>query len=124
MYDGELLDEQIDDNDMTCHFENLQSSNWNSMRFKPPPSHDSKIGWRVEFRTLDIQLTDFENSSLIVLMGLVVNIINHFNLDFVIPIKQLDENMDLAHKRDSILKNKFWFNKNFIQAENYWESNL
>lgn len=86
MYDGELVEEQIDDDDMTCHFENLQSTNWNSMRFKPPPSHDSNIGWRVEFRTMDIQLTDFENSCLLVLLGLVVNVINHFNLDFVIPI--------------------------------------
>lgn len=32
--------------------------------------------------------------------------------------------MDLAHKRDSLLKDKFWFNKNFIQAEKYWECNL
>lgn len=36
------------------HFENLQSTNWNSLRFKSPPSVDSDIGWRVEFRPLDI----------------------------------------------------------------------
>lgn len=38
----------------TSHFENLQSTNWCSLRFKPPPRADSKIGWRVEFRTMDI----------------------------------------------------------------------
>lgn len=38
MYEGELLEEQIDDNTMTMHFENIQSTNWNSLRFKPPPS--------------------------------------------------------------------------------------
>ena len=54
MYEGEMMDEQIDDENMTMHFENVQSTNWNSMRFKPPPSHNSNIGWRVEFRTMDI----------------------------------------------------------------------
>lgn len=54
MYEGELIDDQIDDNTMTMHFENLQSTNWNSLRFKPPPNQSSKVGWRVEFRTLDI----------------------------------------------------------------------
>ena len=45
---------ELDDKERTDHFENLQSTNWNSMRFKPPPSVDSEIGWRVEFRSLDI----------------------------------------------------------------------
>lgn len=36
------------------HFENLQSTNWNTLRFKSPPSTDTDIGWRVEFRPLDI----------------------------------------------------------------------
>ena len=53
-YEGEFLEEQIDDNEITMHFENIQSTNWNSMRFKPPPSQTSKVGWRVEFRPLDI----------------------------------------------------------------------
>lgn len=53
-YDNELDEEQIDDEETTAHFENLQSTNWNSMRFKPPPTKDSSIGWRVEFRSMDI----------------------------------------------------------------------
>lgn len=124
MYEGELIDDQIDDEQMSFHFENLQSTNWNSMRFKPPPSQNSSIGWRVEFRTMDIQLTDFENSCLLVILGLVVNVINHFNLDFVLPISKCDENMERAHKRNGVLNQKFWFNKNFIQAEKYWECDL
>jgi hypothetical protein len=40
--------------DGNSHFENLQSTNWNSLRFKPPPTVDSNIGWRVEFRPMDI----------------------------------------------------------------------
>lgn len=53
-YEGEHIEDQIDDNDIVTHFENLQSTNWNSLRFKPPPSQQSSIGWRVEFRTMDI----------------------------------------------------------------------
>ena len=40
--------------DSTEHFENLQSTNWNSVRFKPPPSLESTLPWRVEFRTMDL----------------------------------------------------------------------
>lgn len=38
MYQGELNYGQIDDDSMSHHFQNIQSTNWNSLRFKPPPS--------------------------------------------------------------------------------------
>ena len=76
--------------DGNSHFENLQSTNWNSLRFKNPPTDDSNIGWRVEFRPMDIQLTDFENSALTVCVGMIANIINTFDLDFVLPITLVD----------------------------------
>ena len=63
------------------------------MRFKPPPSKDSKIGWRVEFWTMDIQLTDFENTCLIVLLGLITNVCNHYDVDFILPITMVDINL-------------------------------
>ena len=37
-YEGEFMEDQFTDDENTSHFENLQSTNWNSMRFKPPPS--------------------------------------------------------------------------------------
>ncbi|CAL1548977.1 unnamed protein product, partial [Lymnaea stagnalis] len=43
--------DQDDEND-TNHFENIQSTNWQTMRFKPPPPN-SNIGWRVEFRPME-----------------------------------------------------------------------
>lgn len=43
----------VDNTKETLHFENIQSTNWNSVRLKPPPSMDSKIGWRFEFRTME-----------------------------------------------------------------------
>ena len=42
--------------------QNIQSTNWQTMRFKPPPPN-TKIGWRVEFRPMEVQLTDFENAA-------------------------------------------------------------
>ena len=95
--------------DGVSHFENLQSTNWNSLRFKNPPTADSDIGWRVEFRPMDIQVTDFENSALTVMVGMIANIINTFDIDFIIPVSLVDENMKRAHERDALLEQKFWF---------------
>jgi glutamate--cysteine ligase catalytic subunit len=99
--------EDADDGSSVAQFEGLNSTNWNSMRFKPPPSNDSSIGWRVEFRTPDIQLTDFENSALTMLIVMIQNVINNFDVDFIQPVTQIDENMDKAYLRDALLTQKF-----------------
>lgn len=64
---------------------------------------------------MDIQLTDFENTCLIVALGLIVNLINHFDVNFILPISMVDDNMDRAHKRGGLLNQKFWFNTNSIK---------
>jgi len=61
-----------------------------------------------------MQLTDFENTCLLILTGMMVNAINRFNLDFILPISKVDQNLDRANQRNAILDHKFWFNKNFI----------
>lgn len=58
---------------------------------------------------MDIQLTDTENSALTVMVGLIANIANTFDLDFVMPVSKVDENMLRAHERDALLNQKFWF---------------
>jgi glutamate--cysteine ligase catalytic subunit len=74
---------------------------------------------------MDIQITDFENSCLIVLMGMITNIINHFDVDFIIPITLSDENMKRAHYRDALLNEKFWFNVNCVSnKDTYTKSKL
>lgn len=93
----------MDDTKTLAHFENIQSTNWNSLRFKAPPTFTSDIGWRVEFRTMDINLTEFENSSLVILLIMIQNIINHYDVDFLMPLTLIDINMDRAHLRDAIL---------------------
>lgn len=112
-YTGDFTD-NINDNEEVAHYQNLLSSNWNSMRFKSPPDVHSDIGWRVEFRTLDIQLTDFENAAFIVLLAMIRNVINYFDVNFIIPISQIDRNMDIAGRRDAVVSQKFSFRTNVV----------
>lgn len=92
----------------TDHFENLQSTNWQHMRFKPPPA-DNSIGWRVEFRPMEIQMTDFENAAFSVFIVLITRAILSFDLNFYIPIPRTTENMETAHARNAVLTEKFYF---------------
>ncbi|KAJ6157626.1 hypothetical protein N7470_005218 [Penicillium chermesinum] len=93
------------------HFENLQSTNWQHMRFKPPPSEKDDIGWRVEFRSMEIQITDFENAAFSIFMVLITRAILSFDLNFYIPIQRTTENMETAHVRNAVLDSKFYFRK-------------
>lgn len=93
------------------HFENLQSTNWQHMRFKPPPP-GSDTGWRVEFRPMEIQITDFENAAFSVFIVLITRAILSFDLNFYIPIARVSENMETAHIRDAVSSEKFYFRKN------------
>lgn len=104
------LDDDFDDD----HFQNIQSTNWQTLRFKPPAAHphgclSGTPGWRVEFRPMEIQVTDFENAAFSVFLVLVAKAILKFAPDWYIPISQIDENMETAHKRDSVLNDGFWF---------------
>lgn len=108
-----LFSEKIHQNDEedTDHFENIQSTNWQTMRFKPPPPN-SKIGWRVEFRPCEAQLTDFENAGIVCFVVLLTRVILSYHLNFLIPISKVDENMQKAQKRNACREERFWFRKN------------
>lgn len=107
-----LFSEKLNQNDEedTDHFENIQSTNWQTMRFKPPPPN-SKIGWRVEFRPMEVQLSDFENAAYTVFIVLLTRVVLSYGLNFIIPISKVDENMATAHKRDAVNTEKFYFRK-------------
>ncbi|KAF9241591.1 glutamate-cysteine ligase-domain-containing protein [Melanogaster broomeanus] len=110
-----IFSETINQDDETSsdHFENLQSTNWQTLRFKPPPPN-SPIGWRVEFRSMEVQMTDFENAAFAVFIVLLSRAILAFNLNFYIPISKVDENMGRAQKRDAARTGKFFFRKNVL----------
>ncbi|EMD37301.1 hypothetical protein CERSUDRAFT_113950 [Gelatoporia subvermispora B] len=107
-----VFSETIDQDDANSndHFENIQSTNWQTLRFKPPPVN-SPIGWRVEFRSMEVQITDFENAAFAVFVVLLSRAILNFNLNLYIPISKVDENMARAQRRDALHTQKFYFRK-------------
>jgi len=113
-----LFSEKVHQNDQedSDHFENIQSTNWQTMRFKPPPPR-STIGWRVEFRPVEAQITDFENAAFVCFVVLLTRVILSYRLNFLIPISKVDENMQRAQERDAVLNQKFWFRKD-LAAQN------
>ncbi|RHZ45899.1 glutamate--cysteine ligase [Aspergillus thermomutatus] len=108
-----IFSEDLDELDLNKadHFENLQSTNWQHMRFKPPPPDKADIGWRVEFRSMEIQMTDFENAAFSIFIVLITRAILSFDLNFYIPIQRTTENMETAHARNAVLDRKFYFRK-------------
>ncbi|KAL8455250.1 hypothetical protein Emag_000920 [Eimeria magna] len=120
--EGEM-DWALDDGivyETTEDFENLQSTNWNAVRFKPPPQFmtadqqaagdaSSLIGWRVELRTPEVQLTDFENANCIILIAALVELILEERIELYIPLSRNDVNMQRAAKLNSILNQRFYF---------------
>eukprot|EP01060_Flectonema_neradi_P004854 TRINITY_DN1319_c11_g1_i1.p1 TRINITY_DN1319_c11_g1~~TRINITY_DN1319_c11_g1_i1.p1 ORF type:complete len:733 (+),score=170.89 TRINITY_DN1319_c11_g1_i1:85-2199(+) len=112
IYSGRLR--QLEDSRESDHFENIQSTNWQSMRFKPPPpkAAGSDIGWRVEFRIMDAQISNFENSAYITFTILLARAIIQFDLDFYIPLTSVDINTARAHIRDAARTKKFIMQKN------------
>lgn len=99
----------------TDHFENLQSTNWQHMRFKPPP-HDKDTGWRVEFRPMEIQITDFENAAFSIFIVLITRAILSFDLNFYIPIPLTTANMESAHVQNAVLEQQFHFRNDPLPA--------
>jgi len=81
------------------------------MRFKPPPPNSS-IGWRVEFRPCEVQITDFENAAIVCFTVLLTRVILSYKLNLLIPISKVDQNMARAQKRDAVKIEKFWFRHN------------
>lgn len=80
------------------------------MRFKPPPPNSS-IGWRVEFRPCEVQITDFENAAIVCFTVLLTRVILSYKLNLLIPISKVDQNMAKAQKRDAVKAERFWFRR-------------
>jgi len=64
-------------------------------------------------------MTDYENSAMVILLGMITNVLNHFDVDFMMPISKIDENMERAHKRDGLLFQKFWWKTNNIHNNSF-----
>lgn len=109
---------ELDNKTQSNHFENIQSTNWQTVRFKPPPPlSKDEIGWRVEFRPMEVQLTDFENAAFTTFIVVLTRVMCSMGLNFYIPISKVDENMDKAHLRDAVLNEKFYWRKDIRRSK-------
>ena len=109
-----VYEERVDarDKDDTSLFDAIQSRNWHPVRFKSPAAvAGESIGWRVEFRSTEIQLTGFENDAFAVIIVLLSQTLPHFDVSLYIPIPKVDRNLDQACARDAVNSGRFWFVK-------------
>lgn len=109
---------EVDDSATTEHFESIQSTNWQTVRWKPPPMKANAcsphVGWRTEFRSMEVQMTDFENAAFTAFIVIVTRAILVFNLTLLAPLSKVDENMKRAHELDAVRRQKFWFRKHIL----------
>ena len=112
IYNGKL---EMDDALHTDLFENIQSTNWQTVRFKPPPPQ-SDIGWRVEFRSMELQHHDHENAACVIFVALMTRVLMQFRLNLYMPVSLVDVNMHRAQKRDAVLTEKFYWRKNTLSS--------
>lgn len=111
---------KVADAETMVHFENIQSTNWQSLRFKPPPADTTSIGWRCEFRTMEIQMSPLENAAFSVFTVLLSRAIHKYNLFTLLPMSLVSMNMGAAHMRDPVNTQQFWWRTNncaFTDAE-------
>ncbi|KAL4221497.1 hypothetical protein ACF0H5_019754 [Mactra antiquata] len=98
-------------NDDTEIYDTMNSSNWRILRLKLPIP-EQNMGWRIEFRPMDVQLTDFENAAYTVFVTLLARVILEFGLDFTIPLSKVDDNLNRASRRNAVLEDVFYFKTN------------
>ncbi|KAJ5109925.1 Glutamate-cysteine ligase catalytic subunit [Penicillium argentinense] len=91
-------------------FESLYGCAWHPVRFKPPTS-DQGPGWRVEFRPMEAQPTDFENAAFAIFSYLVSRAISVLRLNLYIPIDRLGQSWASCQKRHAAVHGRFWFRK-------------
>lgn len=91
-------------------FELLHGCVWHHVRFKPPLT-DNGPGWCVEFRPMEVQLTDFENAAFAIFMYLLSRAIITFHLNFYLPFDLVGESWETAHKRNAAVEGRFWFRR-------------
>ncbi|KDO31647.1 hypothetical protein SPRG_03567 [Saprolegnia parasitica CBS 223.65] len=113
----------LDNKTATDHFENIQSTNWQTVRWKPPPppaadgAASPHIGWRTEFRSMEIQLTDFENAAFSVFMALVSRVILAFDLNLYVPLSKVNANMEIAHRVNAATEESFFFRRHLAPPD-------
>jgi glutamate--cysteine ligase catalytic subunit len=120
-----IFDKNIktEDKNDRSHFENFNSTNWNSLRFKPPRSEDNDSCFKVEVRPSDLQLTPFENAAIMTFTLLYSRLIFVYKANFIIPISLVDENFHRAHLINAFETQKFYWRVNGVSKTKISEIN-
>jgi glutamate--cysteine ligase catalytic subunit len=105
-----IFDEKINQQEKdVSHFENFNSTNWNSLRFKPPREQDNDTCFKIEVRPCELQLTPFENASIMTFCLIYSQLILKKDVNFIIPITKVDKNFEKAHNYNAFEKELFFF---------------
>ncbi|KAF2669907.1 GCS-domain-containing protein [Microthyrium microscopicum] len=98
----------------------LLSSFWSHVRLKVPEPDAPNHGWRVEFRPMELQPTDYENAAILVFLNLLRQTLSWLGpeYDFWMPLNLVEENMQRAHTRDGLTQTRFWFPSNSCATGN------
>ncbi|GFE55751.1 gamma-glutamylcysteine synthetase [Babesia ovis] len=102
---------EVDVNATDAHFETFQSTNWNTVRFKPPPLQNGSypIPWRVEFRCCEAQLRDRESLAVVAVVALMVKVLLKERWNLYIPMSMVHQNMEASDAQDAIINHRFHF---------------
>ncbi|OMP84871.1 Glutamate--cysteine ligase [Diplodia seriata] len=99
------------------NFECLTGAAYPSVKLKhPSPDDDDALGWRVELRSMENSLTDFENAAFVVFVALVRRAVDRSGsggggVNWYVPMEQVWENMERAHARDAVRWQRFWWKR-------------
>ena len=95
-------------------FEYIQGTNWFDVRLKPPPFLDSEMGWRVEFRTCEIQPSQKSNAMVALAISTLARMLkcNELNLNFYLPISKGEINFERADLPYAATKQRFFWRTN------------
>jgi len=94
--------QKCDDN----RFQMLQSTVWQDVRLKLPK--DSTDSWKMEFRPMEIQLSDTDNVALLLFTTVYLRTVLEFNLDYRLPISSLLKNVTTSEQMDSCRSGRFY----------------
>jgi glutamate--cysteine ligase catalytic subunit len=114
-----IFSEKIEINDIKdmTHFETINSSNWNSVRFKLPRVSDGDNCFKVEIRPCDLQMTPYENTSMIAFILGLHAIIMRYDTNFIMPISKVDINFERSYLNDAINTQKFYWRINSVKGD-------
>ncbi|GME49167.1 glutamate-cysteine ligase [Neofusicoccum parvum] len=105
----EVMGSGAGDGGRHVNFDVLHGGLFPSVKLKLPDPGNPELGWRVEFRVMENQISDFENAAFAVVLMLVRLVVERYGVEFYMPMEKVWENMDRAHVRDAVRQQQFWW---------------